>query len=431
MAKAIWTKPVIVFILAILLVAASLLGACSSDDETAPTKTDEAAAEATPVSLKIGFIGDFTGATATFGATAAGGFIDYFKYLNESKGGINGNPVDMDWVDCKFETSLALEAYHRMVEQNALCIAAVNSPYVAAAMPFLAKNEMPFLTFSNNLPFVHDENPDIPNAYLYGISSCAPEEYTSFIEWALERWEEDRPMRLVLVYPDNSYGLAMLDGFPEWVQERDNVEIVEEVTVEMNLNDASAALVKVKKANPDYILVRLMANGIVVFLKDAQEAGVDAPVIGNYISRPSDVKRMATSPDHLDQYMMANFFGMMEDESEGMDMARELAQKYQGKPVEDLGALYWWGMGAAMIVEESLRLAIEAEGAENLNSSIVKQKGFDKVTNLDTKGLAGSVTITSTDHRSVVQHRIVGFENGEAKVLRDWTDNAPIVDWSK
>ncbi|MFC1822022.1 ABC transporter substrate-binding protein [Thermodesulfobacteriota bacterium] len=383
---------------------------------------------ASAAKLKVGFLADFTGPAAVMSAPAANGVMDYLKYVNDKKGGVSGNPIDIDWLDAKFKPALALDAYHRMVDQNALCVVAMNSPYVKGTMPFIVKDKMPLVTLANNLPFVYKVTPKFPSEWVYGTGGCAAEEYTSFVQWALDNWGKNRPIRLVLAYPDNSYGKALLQAFPEWVQKKQGVEVVGKEIVPMNPDDATPYLVKIKGHNPDYVLLRLMANGIAIFLKDAPRVGMKAPIIGNYVGKSGDIERLVASPELLDQFMIANLFGVLEDKgSWGMDLAKKLAQKYQGKELKKIGSMYWWGVGVGMIIEEALRVAVKSVGAEKLNSALMKEKGFDSVANLDTGGIMGTVTIKPGDHRSIVQHRIIGYQKGKLKILRNWADNVSIL----
>lgn len=157
-----------------------------------------------------------------------------------------------------------------------------------------------------------------------------------------------------------------------------------------------------------------------------------APIVGNYVGKPGDIEKLVPSAQLMDQYMVANLFGVLEDKGAwGMELAEKIAQKYQSKSLKAMGDMYWWGVGDGIVIEEALRLAIEAHGAQNLSSGIVKEKGFDRIKDLDTGGLIGSVTITPIDHRGIIQHRIIGYENGKLKVLRGWANNTSIVDWSK
>jgi len=380
------------------------------------------------VKLKVGVLADFTGAAAVMSAPAANGTMDYLKHVNENLKGIFGNPIDIDWLDCKFKPSLATDAYHRMKDQNALCVLAVNSPYVRGTMPFIVKDKMPLITLANNLPFVYKVTPKFPSEWVYGTGGCAAEEYTSFVLWALKNWKKDRPIRLVLAYPDNSYGKALLQGFPKWVEKKKGVEVVGKEIVPMNPDDATSYLIKIKKYNPDYVLLRCMANGIAIFLKDAKQVGMKAPIIGNYVGKPGDIERLVASRDLLDGFMIANLYGVLEDKgSWGMALAEKVAQQYQKKSLKSLGSMYWWGVGVGMIVEEALRVAVEKVGAEKLTSAIFKESGLDKVNNLDTGGIMGTITIRPGDHRSIVQHRIIGYQNGKLKILQGWTDNEPFI----
>jgi len=162
MEKRNWTKS------GIILVVAALLATFTMTASNATT-------------LKVGIIADFTGTASVTSGPLALGMIDYLKYVNDSKKGVEGNLIDIDWVDGKFKTSLAPEAYHRMKGQNALTVVAVNSPYVKGVMPFIVKDQMPLMTVANNLPFVYKVDPNFPSEWVYSSGGCAAEEYTEFV----------------------------------------------------------------------------------------------------------------------------------------------------------------------------------------------------------------------------------------------------------
>ena len=245
-------------------------------------------------------------------------------------------------------------------------------------------------------------------------------------DWIMENWKEKRKPRLALFL--GNYASGRSPKLAKWYCEKKGVEVVGKEIVPFNPDDATPYLIKIKKYKPDYVLLRLMANGAAIFLKDSRQVGLKAPIVGNYIAKPGDIERLVASRDLLDGFMLANLFGVLEDKGAwGMDLAREICKEYRKKSLPEMGSMYWWGVGVGMIVEEALRVAVKSVGAKNMTSAIMKEKGLDEVTNLDTGGILGTVTIKAGDHRSIVQHRIIGYKNGNLKVLRDWTDNAPFI----
>ena len=410
----------------VLLLAVIVAGCAKPAPTPTPTPTPEPVSKAP---LKLGVFADFSGPVAAECHAEYKGTTDYFAWVNDEEGGVGGHKIEWLWDDCKWQIPLAIDAYHRFKQEGAVCMVSWGSPYILGVKPFLARDKMPVVSAANNLDFIY--GPDPNNAWVYNIAGVAPEEYTTFMAWALDQWKETRPMRVALLYPDNSFGRAMLDRFPEWAKEN-GIEIVAEQIAPMMPTDITGELISIKRAEPDYVLTRFLASAMKVVLRDRLSVGLTAPIVSQYIARPFDILRHCTE-DEAEGIMIANSLAEPTDSTPAVKLADQICRKYQNKALLEMDhpAHYLWGISGAVITVEALRLAVEAVGTGEVTSEVVKLKGFDAIRDYDTKGLMGHVTFTPTDHRGATQYRIVTIQDNKSVILLDWHDAVPIVDWSK
>jgi len=64
---------------------------------------------ATAEDIKVGAVINLTGPASTWGQFHAKGQQDYFRYINEVKGGIAGNKIDLTVVDHAYKVPEALK----------------------------------------------------------------------------------------------------------------------------------------------------------------------------------------------------------------------------------------------------------------------------------------------------------------------------------
>ena len=74
------------------------------------------AAEAQPI--KVGAAINLTGPASTWGQFHAKGTQDYFRYVNEVKGGVAGRKIEMTLVDTAYKVAEAVAAVRKFTVQD-------------------------------------------------------------------------------------------------------------------------------------------------------------------------------------------------------------------------------------------------------------------------------------------------------------------------
>lgn len=142
---------VFVFLVLVLVMAASLVSGCSSEKK-----------------VKIGFVAQMTGADSYIGQAAKLALEDRVKAINDA-GGIKGYKVELITYDSRSEVADAVAASKRLIEQDK--VAGVIGPeWSGAAIPIatIANNaQVPFIaTTASNVKVTVDDNNNV-NPYMF------------------------------------------------------------------------------------------------------------------------------------------------------------------------------------------------------------------------------------------------------------------------
>ena len=71
--------------------------------------------------IKVGAAINLTGPASTWGQFHEKGQRDYFRYVNEVKGGVSGNKIEMITVDTAYKVPEAQAAVQKFVLQDKVC----------------------------------------------------------------------------------------------------------------------------------------------------------------------------------------------------------------------------------------------------------------------------------------------------------------------
>jgi branched-chain amino acid transport system substrate-binding protein len=213
------------------------------------------------------------GAQRSAGIPLANGFIDYVTLLNERDGGING--VKLVWEECEtvFDVPRGVECHERLKAKG---------PTGAAAFPLLATPLVYVLTeraTHDQIPLLGGGRGDASDGRVFPYVFSAPVTWWSqntakirFIGQQLGGMDRLKGLKIAHVYLDNDFGretLPILDrqaayyGFA-----------VQHLPVPPPGLDQKATWLRVKVAQPDWVILR--SAGVMTWsaLKEAARVGV-------------------------------------------------------------------------------------------------------------------------------------------------------------
>jgi len=101
--------------------------------------------------IKVGAVINLTGPASTWGQFHAKGQQDYFRYINEVKGGIAGNKIDLTVVDHAYKVPEALKYVKKFCTSDKMdMIATWDAGSGIMAKPIIQKYKVPNINYSTS-----------------------------------------------------------------------------------------------------------------------------------------------------------------------------------------------------------------------------------------------------------------------------------------
>ena len=346
--------------------------------------------------IKVGAVINLTGPASTWGQFHAKGLQDYFRYVNEVKGGIAGNKVKLTVVDHAYKVPEALKFVKRFCTSDRMdMIATWDAGSGIMAKPIIQKYKTPNINFSTYQGIL---KPPVAYAYLpfgsYVMDCYAVLEYIRTIH------KGSAPPKVGLLTYNNAYGKSIHGASKEYASKH-NVNIVDIEQFSPRALDLNTELLRLKKAGAEYIFVQCLPSAIIMGLQAADRAHFDVPFFGTWTSTDPDFFKRGKGLIR-DRMHMQFPGGLPMDGTPGMKVMAELWHRY--KTVTRFDASYWEGITVAMIMEKGFQRAQKKFG--KINSEAINE-ALETFRNEDFGGVVPNITYTKTDHSASFTARIV------------------------
>jgi branched-chain amino acid transport system substrate-binding protein len=356
--------------------------------------TGVTAASATDV--KVGAIINLTGPASTWGQFHAKGLQDYFRYVNEVKGGIGGNKVNLTVVDHAYKVPEAIKFVKKFCTSDKMDIIATwDAGSGIMAKPIIQKYKTPNINFSTYQGIL---KPPVDYAYLpfgaYTMDSYAVLEYIKNIH------KGSAAPKVGLLTYNNAYGKSIHDASNEYAA-KNNVNIVSIEQFPPKTLDLNTELLRLKDKGAEYIFMQCLPSAILMALEAADRIKYDVPFFGTWTSTDPDFFKRGKGLIR-DRMHMQFVGGLPVDGTPGIELMKELWKRY--KTVSSFDASYWEGVIVGMIMERGFQRANEKFG--KIDSETINQ-ALQTFRNEDFGGLIPNVTYTDTDHSGSWKARIV------------------------
>ena len=346
--------------------------------------------------IKVGAIINLTGPASSWGQFHAKGLQDYFRYVNDVKGGIYGDNIRLTVVDSAYKVPEALKYVKKFCSQEDMdMIATWSAGSGIMAKPIIQKYKVPNLNYSTYQGIL---KPPVDYAYLpfgsYVMDCYAVLEYINSIHKGKE------PPKVGLLTYNNTYGKSIHQPSKKYASEHNiNIVGIEEFPSRtLNLN---MELLKLKNKGAQYIFVQMLPSAIIMALRSADNVNYDVPFFGTWTS--TDPNFFERGKGLIRDRMFMQFpGGLPGDGTPGVKLVEKLWKKY--KTVSRFDASYWEGVTIASIMERAFERAHEKFG--KINSETIN-KALETFNNEDFGGLVPNITYTSTDHSASWKARIV------------------------
>ena len=375
--------------------ALSTAGAVSADETTGLTDT----------AIKVGVMGPFTGNASSYSKTQIG-LMAYFKHIND-QGGIHGRKFDIIPEDTACAPAKGIAAAKKLVHQDKVFYLHGNScsAVAMAVKPTVSPTGIPWI-------IAHAVNPKITmpvneKKSIYHGVPAGPAYGSTMGKFVMSK---PGTKRVAMVTHTNDWAKSYCDPAIEVIKASGG-EIIESLALERGQTDATAQVLKLKQAKPDFVLGCLYEAETVIFLRDAKKYGVNVPVMGtagtdleNTLERLGDISAVRN-------YFVLHAFV---DKVDGPKMKKwnDIILKYN--PKETITGFSAVSMASGVAAVK----ALQAVGRELTRSKFIAE--LDKIKGLKTGILACDITWSSTDRHGCKKSAVAGFIDDKPTVLSAW-----------
>ncbi len=358
--------------------------------------------------IKMGMIMVKTGPVAALGLPYGWGTQDVFNAANE-QGGINGRKIELVWEDDHFKTPNAMAKFKKLIFRDKVLtiVTCGGTPQTIALLDLI--NEYKVVNIPNALA---KEMYDPYKPYVFILGAAYETQIDLMFDYIMDDLKAKDP-KIAVVYAETEFGKVGLEAARKRAKAY-GLELAAELVLNIGSVDASSQVLALKKAGVDYVITCNLVPPIITFLKTAQKYDYFPTTFG--INWSCDDMVVKACKDAAKNFIGVNFVGGWEDDSEGMNKIRALAEKNGRNPAKMLTSLYTAGAAAAMVFVEGMKRAGKDLSPDSLKNAL------ETLNEYDTGGIVPPVTYTDKSHAPTKKCRFYKADPaaGGMKAITDW-----------
>jgi len=211
----------------------------------------------------------FEGPAAALGLGMREGILASFNEANAA-GGVNGRRLELVSYDDGYEPEKAIVNTKRLINENGVfaLVGEVGTPTSNAAQPITTEAGVPFIGPFTGAAFLR--NPSLGN--VINIRGSYDQETEAWIEHLTT---DLGVSRIAILYQDDTFGRAGLSGVSKAMEKR-GMKLVAEGTFERNTTAVKTALLAIRKAGPEAVVMVGPYKPCAEFIKLARRLKLDA-----------------------------------------------------------------------------------------------------------------------------------------------------------
>ncbi|MBR1144973.1 ABC transporter substrate-binding protein [Bradyrhizobium sp. AUGA SZCCT0431] len=195
-----------------------------------------------------------------------------FAEINKA-GGVKGRKLELKSVDDGYEPTKSIEAAKKLLEEDKVfaLVGAVGTPTSAATQPIATAAGAPFIGAFTGAEFLREPHKPL----VMNIRAS----YFQETEAMVERVTKDLgATKIAIMYQDDAFGQAGLAGVKKALEKR-QMQLAGEGTFERNTVAVKAALLAIKKAEPQAVIMISPYKPAAEFIKLAKQIKLDATFV--------------------------------------------------------------------------------------------------------------------------------------------------------
>ncbi len=401
-------------IIPFVLFAVLILSACAGPAPQAPAAT-EAARPQEPV--KVGAIFDLTGATADVGTPYSEGVKGFVEWLN-SKGGVEGHPIDLVSADYAYKVDQAEALYSQFVGEGVVAFMGWGTGDTEALRPRIAEDKIPFMSASYSAALTKmDEAP-----YNFLIGTTYSDQAIIALRWAADDWaakgNSGKP-KVAVIHHDSPFGQSPLEDAKAFADA--NGIGFTSLPMPRGATDYVAELAQIQQFGANYVIVHTVSSPAAVLLKNAADQGYKNSMQFILLNWCADEILINLAGAAAEGVFGALPFTPPTSPVPGHKDPDEWL-KSKGSSLEAKGLHYsqgWWTMA---VMTEGIRRTIQ-QGKPVTGENI--RSGLESIQNFDTGGVTAPISFSPTSHKGNNALRMFKVENGKWVQVSDYISATP------
>jgi len=214
----------------------------------------------------------FEGPAAALGTGMREGILAAFEEAN-SNGGVNGRMLELVTYDDGYEPEKAIENTNRLINDDQVfaLIGEVGTPTSKAVQPITTEGAVPFIGPFTGAGFLRD----VSLGNVVNVRGSYGQETEAWIKHLTEDLGYER---IAILYQDDSFGRAGLDGVVAALEKR-GMQLAAEGTYKRNTTAVKSALLEIRKADPQAVVMVGAYKPCAEFIKLARKVKLDATFV--------------------------------------------------------------------------------------------------------------------------------------------------------
>jgi ABC-type branched-subunit amino acid transport system substrate-binding protein len=230
-----------------------------------------------------------TGPASELGLGMKVGMEAAFAEANKA-GGIKGRKLELKSVDDGYEPVKSIDVVKKLLNEDKVfgIAGSVGTPTAAATLPIAIAAGAPFVGAFTGVESLRDPYKPL----VVNVRASYYEETEAMVEHLTK---DLGATKIAIMYQDDAFGQAGLAGVKKALDKR-KMELAAEGTFERNTTAVKGALLTVRKAKPDAVIMIAPYKPAAVFIKVARQINFD-PVFVNISFVGSDALAKELGPD--------------------------------------------------------------------------------------------------------------------------------------
>ena len=363
--------------------------------------------------IKVGAIFDLTGPTADVGTDYGDGVRGFADWIN-SRGGIEGRPIDLIYQDYGYQVDRAEQLYTQFVGEGAVIFMGWGTGDTEALRLRIAEDEIPFSSASLS----HRLGDPAEAPYNFLLATTYSDQFRIALQWIVENHGGGTPI-VALMHNASPFGLSPA--------RQGGVAFAEARGIDLTLYemprgavDFTAEFSRIRQSGAQYVVFQNTSGPAAVALSNARSLGLEVTFFCLNWCSNAQVIRLAG--DAAEGLMGTMPYAPLSVDAPGTRVIREYLES-RGESAEGKTNAYtqgWWTFAA---FAEGMRRVLAA--GEELTGANIKA-ALETFADYDLGGVTAPVTFTPTDHRGSKGLRIFRVEEGAWGPFTDFVQ-APAV----